>query len=199
MDDNNPRRPDYPIDPMFIRRWSPRAFTGEPVPEADLRSMFEAARWAPSSSNVQPWRFFYALGGTPYFAKFLGLLSEGNQIWAKNAGALIVLVSKTHQMSSREKTLVPNYSHSFDTGTAWGFFAIEASRIGWATHAMGGFDKARSVIELGLPEGYRPEAAIAVGRRADKSVLPEAIRAREVPNKRNPQTEFVFEGGFPKD
>ena len=99
MNDNNPRRADYPIDPMFIRRWSPRAFTGEPVPEADLRSMFEAARWAPSSSNLQPWRFFYALAETPHFAKFLALLSEGNQIWAKNAGALIVLVSKTHQIS----------------------------------------------------------------------------------------------------
>ena len=197
MDDSNPRRADYPIDPMFIQRWSPRAFTGEAVPESVLRSMFEAARWAPSSSNAQPWRFFYALAGTPYFAKFLGLLNESNQTWAKQAGALVVLMSKTHQISSRDKTLVASYSHSFDTGTAWGFFAIEALKLGWAAHAMGGFDKARSIVELKLPEGYRPEAAIAIGRRAERSTLPEAVQAREIPNGRNPQTEFVFEGGFP--
>ncbi len=197
MDDSNPRRADHPIDPMFLDRWSPRAFIGEAVPEAELRRMFEAARWAPSSSNLQPWRFLYALRGTPHFDRFLGLLNESNQVWAKNAGALVVLVSKTNQTVVQDNKLVPNYNHAFDTGTAWGFFALQALRLGWATHAMGGFDKERAVIELKVPEGYRPEAAIAIGRRGDKSALPEALQAREVPNARNPQADFVFEGGFP--
>ncbi len=197
MGETNPRRADHPIDPMFLDRWSPRAFTGEAVPEADLRSMFEAARWAPSSSNLQPWRFLYARTGTQHFDRFLGLLNESNQVWAKNAGALVVLVSKTTQVSSRDSKLVPNYNHSFDTGTAWGFFALQALRLGWATHAMTGFDKERSIIELKVPQGYRPEAAIAIGRRGDKTILPEALQAREQPNARNPQKDFVFEGGFP--
>jgi nitroreductase len=197
MNNTTSRQADYPIDSMFIERWSPRAFTGEPVPESALRSMFEAARWAPSASNVQPWRFVYALAGTPDFPKLLGLLVESNQAWAKRAGALVVLVSKTDQVSPKDNSLVPNYSHSFDTGAAWAFFALEAQRLGWATHAMGGFDKARAVTELRLPDDYRPEAAIAIGRRADKAILPEALQAREMPNSRNPQGDFVFEGGFP--
>ncbi len=176
MDETNPRRADHPIDPIFLDRWSPRAFTGEPVPEADLRSMFEAARWAPSSSNLQPWRFLYARAGTAHFARFLGLLNESNQIWAKHAGALVVLVSKTTQVSSRDNKLVSNYSHSFDTGTAWGFFALQALRLGWATHAMGGFDKERSIVELKIPEGYRPEAAIAIGRTAISRACPSRCK-----------------------
>ncbi len=196
MAETNPRQSEHPIDSIFLERWSPRAFTGEAVPEADLRSMFEAARWAPSSSNVQPWRFFYAMAGTPHFAKFLGLLNESNQVWAKAAGALVVLVSKTTQVSARDNSSVPNSSHSFDTGTAWGFFALEAHKLGYATHAMGGFDKERAKIELKLPEDYRPEAAIAIGRRGDKATLPEALQAREMPNGRLPQAQFVFEGGF---
>lgn len=197
MDETNPRRADHPIDPMFLERWSPRAFTGEPVPEKDLFTMFEAARWAPSSSNLQPWRFFYAIAGTPHFGAFLGLLVESNQVWAKRAGALVVLASKTTQLA-RDNSVVANYSHSFDTGTAWGFFALEAHKLGYITHAMGGFDKERAKVELKFPADYRPEAAIAIGRRADKSVLPETLHAREMPNSRNRQKDFVFEGGFPQ-
>ncbi|MGA3303642.1 MAG: nitroreductase family protein [Methylovirgula sp.] len=199
MDDANPRHADYPIDPIFIARWSPRAFTGEVVPESDLHSMFEAARWAPSSGNLQPWRFLYARAGTRDFERFLHLLNEGNQVWAQKAGALVIIVSKTLQLSSRDNTLVPSYSHSFDTGTAWGFLALQALHLGWATHGMGGFDKERTVIELKIPQGFRPEAALAIGRRTDKSILPESLAAREVPNGRNPQSEFVFEGDFPEN
>lgn len=195
MDDANPRRADYPIDPIFLARWSPRAFTGEAVPESDLHSMFEAARWAPSSGNLQPWRFLYARAGTPDFERFLHLLNEGNQVWAQKAGALVIIVSKTMQVS-RDGTLVPSYSHSFDTGAAWGFLALQALQMGWATHGMGGFDKERTMIELKIPSGFRPEAALAIGRRTDKSILPDNLAAREVPNQRNPQSTFVFAGDF---
>ncbi|HKH81788.1 MAG TPA: nitroreductase family protein [Methylovirgula sp.] len=197
MSETNPRVADYPIDRQFIERWSPRAFTGEPVPEFDLHTMFEAARWAPSSSNLQPWRFLYALGGTPDFERFLALLVEGNRVWAKNAGALIILISKTTQPVSGTDKVVPSRTHSFDTGTAWGFLALEAMRLGWAAHGMAGFDVERSMVDLKIPEDYRPEAAIAIGRRGDKSALPEYLRAREFPNSRHPQKDFVFEGGFP--
>jgi nitroreductase len=193
----NPRVADYPVDSQFIDRWSPRAFTGEAIPEAELRSLFEAARWAPSSSNLQPWRFFYALRGTPEFDMFLGLLIEANQVWAKNAGALLVLASKTTNLPAGSDKPVTTRSHSFDTGAAWAYFALEARRLGWATHAMGGFDVARTGPALNLPEDFRPEAAIAVGRKGDPSILPEGPRAREIPNGRKPQSEFTFRGGFP--
>ncbi len=118
MGETNPRQADHPIDPIFLTRWSPRAFTGEPVPEAALASMFEAARWAPSSYNSQPWRFLYALCGTPNFDRFLGLLVEFNQSWAKTAGALVILVSK-ETMQAGDK-IVPSRTHAFDAGAAWG-------------------------------------------------------------------------------
>jgi nitroreductase len=196
MSETNPRVADYPIDSQFIERCSPRAFTGELVPEYDLRTMFEAARWAPSSSNLQPWRFLYALGGTPDFAKFLALLVEGNRIWAKNAGALVILIFKTTQPVSGTDKVVPSRTHSFDCGTAWGYLALEAMRLGFAAHAMAGFDVARTMLDLKIPEDYRAEAAIAIGRRGDKSLLPEYLREREIPNNRRPQKDFVFAGEF---
>ncbi|HLH11038.1 MAG TPA: nitroreductase family protein [Methylovirgula sp.] len=197
MSEVNPRVADYPIDRQFLERWSPRAFTGEPVPENELRTMFEAARWAPSSSNLQPWRFLYARQGTPHFEKFLALLVDGNKVWAKNAGALVVLISKTTQPVSGTDKVAPSRTHSFDTGTAWGYLALEAMRLGWAAHAMAGFHVERTIVDLGIPEDYRPEAAIAIGRRDDKSILPEYLQAREEPNSRRPQRDFVSEGGFP--
>jgi nitroreductase len=194
---SDPRSADYPIDSQFLERWSSRTFTGEAVPEYDLRTMFEAARWAPSSSNLQPWRFLYALAGTPDFDRFLALLNESNRVWAKNAGALVILVSKTTKPVSGTDKVVPSRTHSFDTGTAWGFFALEAMRLGWATHAMAGFDVGRTIVDLKIPDEYRPEAAIAIGRRGDKSLLPESLREREVPSGRRPQKDFAFAGGFP--
>lgn len=195
MDETNPRHADYPIDPIFLARWSPRAFAGEPVPEAVLRSMFEAARWAPSSYNSQPWRFLYARRGTPHFDKFLGLLVEFNQSWAKTAGALVILVSKeTMQVGDK---VMPSRTHALDAGAAWGYLALEAVRLGWTTHAMAGVDLERARVELTIPEGFSPQIAIAIGRLGDKAILPEGLRGREVPSPRLPQSEFVFEGGFP--
>ncbi len=194
----NSRTADYPVEDIFLNRWSPRAFTAEPMPDADLHTLFEAARWAPSSSNTQPWRFFYAKRDTPAFGAFLGLLNPSNQVWAKNASVLMILASKKTFTPPGKSEAAESRSHSFDTGTAWGFLALQAHRLGYATHAMGGFDVARSIVELNMPEDYRPEAAIAIGRIGDREALPEALRAREQPNSRNPQSVFVREGGFPK-
>lgn len=193
----NSRAADYPIEAIFLERWSPRAFTGEAISDANLRTLFEAARWAPSSYNSQPWRFLYAKRDTPAFAKFLGLLIEFNQSWAKNASALVIVLSKKTFTPAGKTEAVASHSHSFDAGAAWGFLALQAWRSGYGTHAMTGFDIPRAAVELNVPDDYRVEAAVAIGRIGDKSILPEAVREREKPNSRNPQSDFVFEGGFP--
>jgi nitroreductase len=194
----NGRTADYPIDPKFLERWSPRAFTGEVISETDLMTILEAARWAPSSYNSQPWRFVYARRDTPHWEKLLGLLIPFNQSWAKQAGALVIIVSNSLMTTPSDDKPVPSHSHSFDTGAAWAYMALEAQRIGWHTHGMVGFDIPRAFAELDVPEGHRVEAAVAIGRQCDKSVLPEALQAREVPSPRKPISESVFEGGFKK-
>ena len=191
-----PRASNYAIDPMFIERWSPRAFTGEPIAETELLTLIEAARWAPSSYNSQPWRFLYARCGTPAFAKFLDLLVPFNQSWAKTASALIFVVSNSMMRTAGSDQDVPSRTHSFDAGAAWMSLALQAFRSGWHTHGMAGFDADRAFAELNVPEGYRVEAAIAVGRRADKSILPEGLQAREAPNDRQPLSAIAIEGGF---
>ena len=194
----NGRIADHPIDPLFLERWSPRAFTGEDISETVLMRLFEAARWAPSSYNSQPWRFLYARRSSPQWAQFLDLLGEGNRGWCAQAGALIVLVSSETMVVPGKDAPVPSHSHSFDAGSAWGYLALQAVREGWAAHGMVGFDMQRAFAELGVPPGHRVEAMIAVGRPGNVESLPENLRARETPNARKPLEATVFEGGFPK-
>ena len=196
MTDVSPRQSDYPIDKLFLERWSPRAFTGEEISEHDLLTLLEAARWAPSSYNSQPWRFIYARRGTPHFDKFLSLLVEFNQSWAKTASALIILVSNSTMLPPGKDTPVPSHSHSMDAGAAWASLAFQAHLSGWAAHGMVGFDMERAFAELGVPAGYRVEQAIAIGRRGDKSILPEAMAAREMPSGRLGLAQVAMEGSF---
>ena len=191
-----PRKADHPIDPMFTDRWSPRAFDGATMPEADLLAMFEAARWAPSAYNSQPWRFLYARRGTPSWDKFLGLLVPFNQSWAKEASALVILVSRSLMRPPGGDADVPSHSHSLDAGAASSNFALQANKLGYYVHGMVGFDMARAFAELGVPGGYRVEAAYAVGKRGDTSKLSEVLQAREFPSPRLPVSEIAFEGGF---
>lgn len=192
----NSRTADYPIDPMFLERWSPRAFTGEAISETDLLTMLEAARWAASSYNAQPWRFVYARRGTPHWDKFLGLLVPHNQSWAKEAAALVILISRSSMRLPGADKDVPSPTHSLDAGTASGYFALQAHKMGWFTHGMVGFDKDRAFADLNVPEGHTVEAAYAVGRLGDPSKLPEALQAREHPSARLPLTQIAFEGFF---
>ena len=193
----NNRQSDLPIDPLFLERWSPRAFTGETIAEADLLTMIEAGRWAASSYNSQPWRFLYALRGTPHWERFLGLLVPFNQSWAKNASALLILVSNSVMRPPGAEKDVPSHSHSLDTGAAAANFALQATRMGWQAHGMVGFDIDRAFAELNVPQGHRVEAAYAVGRIGDKSTLPEAMQAYEAPSPRRPLAEIALQGGFP--
>ena len=192
----NGRTADHDVDPRFLARWSPRAFTGEPMPQELLMSLFEAARWAPSASNVQPWRFVYAHRGTPQWTPLFDALMDMNQAWVVHASVLAYAISdRFRRKPGAEPT--PNRSHSFDTGAAWACLALQAQQMGWAAHGMGGFHVAKAHEATGAPESdYRIEAGIAIGRPTDASVLPESYRAREVPSGRESVESFVFEGQF---
>ena len=194
----NTRVAAHPIDRLFLERWSPRAYSGEEMPEEDLLTMLEAARWAPSSYNSQPWRFLWARRGTAHWDKFLGLLNDGNRSWCKDAAALLVLVSNTLMSVPGKDAPVPSHSHSHDAGCGWGYFALQATMMGYQAHGMVGFDMERAFAELNVPTGHRVEQMIAVGRRGDPAKLPDALRAREKPNDRKPLAETAMEGGFPK-
>jgi nitroreductase len=190
------RKSGHDIDPMFLDRWSPRAFTDEAIPPGVLMSVFEAAHWAPSAFNLQPWRFVYALRDGPGWDVLLGLLIPYNQAWADRAAALIFVVSQRLRHRS-DGGAEPIYSHSFDAGAAWGYLALQTHRLGWAAHGMTGFDHEGCYQALGVPrDEYRVEAAIAIGRQADKTVLPESYQARETASHREPVAGLVFEGRF---
>lgn len=142
----NGRTADHPIDPMFLERWSPRAFTGEPLAEADLLTMLEAARWAPSCYNSQPWRFAYARRDTPHWDRFLNLLVPFNRSWAKDASALVIMISNSLMRSLGSDKDVPSPTHSLDAGTASGYFALQAHKMGWHVHGMAGFDREHDCV-----------------------------------------------------
>ncbi len=197
MTTSNTRTSDHPIDKLFLDRWSPRAFVARDMPEADLKTILEAGRWAPSSYNSQPWRMLFARRGTAHWDKFLGLLNPFNQSWAKNGSAIIVMVSKSTMRPPGQDKDIPSHSHSFDTGAAWAQMALQATLSGYQAHGMVGFDMDRAFAELNVPEGCRVEAAIVIGKQGDKSLLPEAIQAREAPSGRNALSESALEGGFP--
>lgn len=186
------RRPDREIMPFFIDRWSPRAMTGEELGREELLRMLEAARWAMSSMNNQPWRFLYAFRNTPHWETFFNLLTPGNQAWCRNAGALLVMVSKT----TFDFNGKPARTHSYDTGAAWYSFALQGVMMGLVVHGMQGFSYERAKEELGVPEGYQVEAMAAVGRPGDPEDLPQNLQAREEPSQRKKVEEFAFEGGF---
>jgi nitroreductase len=190
----NHRTADHTIDPLFLERWSPRAYDGSALEEAELMSLLEAARWAPSSYNVQPWRFIYARRGTAGWEGLLGLLIPNNASWAGQAGALLLLASDTLMQPPGASEAKPSHSHSADAGAAWAQLALQATRLGLQAHGMVGFDLERARSELGIPDRFRIEMMIAVGRQGDKAILPEALQAREHPNTRNPVSHFGFEG-----
>ncbi len=144
------RIPDYEILPQFVERWSPRAMTGDPVSEAELLRLFEAARWAPSCANSQPWRFVYARAGTPHFNRVFELLSEGNRPWCARAGALIVVLSKKTFDDGRTSP-----THSYDTGAAWMSLALQGSAMGLVVHGMAGFDYNRARAGSGRAGGLQ--------------------------------------------
>ena len=190
------RKADHPIDPLFLQRWSPRAFDCSVIPQDDLLTIFEAARWAPSAFNTQPWRILYAHRGDANWARFLELLIPWNQSWAHSASVLLFILSDSLMEMKPGKESV-SHTHSYDSGAAWACFALQATRMGYQAHGMSGVDFERVRTELVVPERFRVEAAGVVGRIGDPATLPEKLRAREVPSGRKPVEEFAFRGGWP--
>ena len=182
----------YPIHELLSRRWSPRAFSDRPVGREKLLSLLEAARWAPSSNNEQPWRFLMATKDRPEeFARMLSCLVDGNQVWAKNAPVLLLSVAEL-LFSNNNK---PNRHAFHDVGLATANLMIEATALGLAVHAMAGMypDKARDLY--GVPTDYEVVAGIAVGYQADLDAIPPNLRERELaPRSHKPLDEIVFSG-----
>jgi nitroreductase len=187
-----PRVTEYGADSLFLERWSPRAMSADAIPERDLMALFEAARWAPSSNNNQPWRILYAYRESEHWPLFLNLLVDGNKVWARNAGALLLFISKT----SFDHNNQPSITHSFDTGAAWENLALQGTLKGYVIHAMQGFDYARAKTDLNIPDGFQVEAMVAVGKPGAKDSLPEALQKREFPSSRKNLSEIICEGPF---
>lgn len=185
------RHPDYPIDPIFVQRWSPRAYDSKPMPHADLLTLIEAARWAPSAYNYQPWRFLYAHREDAHWPGFLDLLVPFNIDWAQHASALIFVLSDTLMGDD------PAHSHSFDAGAAWAQLALQANRLGYHARGMAGIDFERARAHLQVPARFRIEMAIAVGTRTDPEKLPLPLQKHEQPTPRRPVREIAFAGAFP--
>lgn len=188
------RTSDHPIDAMFLDRHSPRAFTDATMTEAEVLTLLEAARWAPSGSNLQPWRFAYGLRGDEGFAKIAEALVPFNRAWADKAAALVVVGSKS--TLERDGAVHPHPSHAFDAGAAWMSLALQAHLKGLISHAMGGFDKTKAAELLGLPEGHELHAVVAIGHQGTPDLLPEAYRPREVPSGRVTLAEVAKRGSF---
>ncbi len=186
------RSADHPIETLFLKRWSPRALSGEPVSQTDLNRLLEAARWAPSTYNEQEWRFLYAHRDTPQWSTFFGLLMEANQVWCENAGILIVVVS--HKVFERNG--MPNPVHTFDSGLASENLMLQATAMGLIAHGMGGFDRSKARATLRIPDDYEVQAMIAVGHPGNTDVLPPDVAEREVPSGRKPIAEISGEGPF---
>lgn len=186
------RSPGHPIDRLFLRRWSPRAMTGEPITEAELMTLFEAGRWAPSIYNEQEWRFLYARRDSAHWPAFFGLLADGNKAWCDKAAVLVVIVS--HRIFSLNGRANP--VHTFDCGAAFENIALQGTVMGLVVHGMQGFDYERAAQELRVPGEYKVEAMFAIGRPGDPDTLPDVLKQREAPSDRKPLKEIICEGRF---
>jgi nitroreductase len=189
---SNNRCPEFDVDTQFPDRWSPRAFAPDSLSEEYLKSLFEAARWAPSCYNEQPWLFFCA---SSYEDKerYASILFEKNRQWAKKAPVLLFVASRRNFSMTGK----PNRHAGFDAGAAWMSIALQARKLGLYTHAMGGFDQEKAYEILELPkEDFEIFAAVAVGKKGSPESLPEDLRDMEKPNSRKPLSSIYMEGRF---
>lgn len=190
-----PAETQYPIHELLRRRWSPRVYAERLVEAGKLRSLFEAARWAPSCFNAQPSRFLLATKETPVeYTRLLDCLVEGNKKWAHHAPVLVLSVAKRAFDDGS-----PNRHAWHDVGLAVENLVIQATALGLVVHQMAGFDVEKARADLKIPEGFEPVAMIAVGYPGDPSMLPDKLYQRELsPRTRKPIAEFVFAGEWDK-
>lgn len=185
----NTRTTNYPVNDLFLKRYSPRAMSGESISKEQLMTLFEAARWAPSAMNAQPWRYLYAVRDTADFDLFLSFLKESNQIWCKNAAALVIGLSKNNMDDG-----TPNGTHSLDAGSAWENLALQGSDMGLVVHGMAGYNIKPLRETLAIKDEYSVELMIAIGKPGKIEDLPEKLQPRENPSQRKSLDELVFEG-----
>ena len=189
---SNPAPVEFPVHELIQNRWSPRAFSDKAVPQEVLRSLFEAARWAPSSSNEQPWAYIVATkDDAENFEKSLGALVEFNANWAKKAPVMVIAVAQL----AFAKNNAPNRNAQYDVGAASLQLSIEATARGLVVHQMAGFDPETAREAYDIPQGWEPIAAMAIGYPGDASSLPEPLQSREkAPRSRKRIHEFVMSG-----
>ncbi len=185
-----PAQAKHRIEDVIAHRWSPRAFDERPVEPEKLKSLFEAARWAPSSNNEQPWRFLAAnKEQRPDYDRLLGCLSEGNSKWVFRAPLLILSVASLFFEDDGK----PNRHAMHDTGLAVENLVLQATALGLQAHQMAGYDVEKARKACQIPSGFEPVAMIAVGYPGDPEILPEYLRERELkPRERQPIEDFVF-------
>ena len=177
------------VEDLIRQRWSPRTYSGKEVPAAELQRLFEAARWAASSSNEQPWRFLVGRRGDETYQKIFNALVEFNQTWAKSAPVLVLSVAK---MTFTQKG-TPNRHGLHDTGAAMANLALQATADGLHTHSMAGFDNEQMRASFAIPSDYELGAVTAIGYFGDPANLPDHLHKQEVsPRQRKPLEEFVF-------
>lgn len=186
------RKAKYQVDPLLLKRWSSRAMSDEAISAFELMSLIDAAHWAPSSYNNQPWRFIYAYRDTPEWTTLFNLLAPTNQVWIKNGAALLVIISR----NNFEYNNKPSRTHSFDTGAAMENFALQGAAMNLVVHGLEGFDYDKARTELHIPEDYTVEAMYVVGKKGSKEYLPEELQKREQPNERKSITELIYHGYF---
>ncbi|MDR0700999.1 MAG: nitroreductase family protein [Azoarcus sp.] len=184
------------VNPIFVERWSPRAYDESVLSANELKPLFEAARWAPSAYNAQPWRFIYARRGAPAWQTFLDLLIPYNRGWAQNASALAFAISARKFIPPGKNEAIDTGFQSYDTGAAVAYLVLQASLAGLAAHVIAGFDKQAAKQALAIPDGFHIESAIVIGRRGGAGKLPAELQARETPNGRNAIENFIAEGRF---
>jgi nitroreductase len=191
---HKPAATDVALHELIRNRWSPRAFAERPVPPEVLRSLFEAARWAPSSNNEQPWAYLVATkDDVENFAKMLGVLVEFNANWAKHAPVLALSVA--HLKTQREGK--PNRVALHDVGSATAQLTFEANTRGLQVHQMAGFDAEKARQTFAIPADWEPVAAMAIGYPGNAHTLSEKLRERELaPRTRKALAEFVMTGGW---
>lgn len=189
------RQSTYPILALLISRVSSRAFSPERLSEEELMTLFEAARWAPSAYNNQPWRFLFARRDDKDWDRFFSPLVDFNKSWCKDADTLVAVISRNN-FTHNEK---PSRTASFDTGAAFMSLALEAHARNIVAHAMEGFDYDALRSNLDIPDSYTIQAMIAVGRQGDKEVLPPELKDREVPSERRLLSSIIGEGKFSFD
>ena len=189
-----PAKTDHPILDVIANRWSPLAFSEKPIEDEKVAQLFEAARWAASSYNEQPWIYVYAAKGDEGRETLEALLVEGNA-WAKHAGLLVVAFAR----KNFSKNGKPNVEAQHDVGAATAFLTLQAEALALVTHQMAGFYSDRANAALSVPLDYEPSSMIAVGYPGDSATLPEDLRKREEsPRVRRKIEEFAFRGKFGK-